>query len=104
MKALRIYVYKWNLGDCTNNGISSKYNELLLVCNNGDIDIEENNLPENLVKIVTRELFGKVYKHIEPYKKSTKLGWMSGGNIGYSCDSRFRIISEYPLMIHDREE
>lgn len=105
MKALRINVYKWNLGDRTNGGISSKYDDLLLVCNEGYIDIDENNLPENLVKIVVRKLFGgKEYKHIEPYKPADKVGWMSGGNFAYSCDSRFHELSDYPLPIHDRQE
>ena len=29
---------------------------------------------------------------------------MDGGNIGYSCDSRFSEFSDYPLKIHDRQE
>ena len=104
MKALPIYVYKNGNSDCTNGGISSKYNMLLLVCDDGYIDIDENNIPENAVKIVTRNLFGTEYKHIEPMKKATEVGYMAGGNIGYSCDSRFRELSEYPLTIHDRQE
>ena len=104
MKALPIYVYKDSLGDCTNNGISSKYNQLLLVCDEGFIDIDEKNPPANLVKIVTRHLFGKEYKHIEPVARPSGIGWMSGGNIGYAIDSRFRELSQYPLSIHDRQE
>ena len=46
MKALPIYVYKHNrLGDCSNYGISSRYDELLLVCPDGYIDIDESNPP-----------------------------------------------------------
>lgn len=104
MKALPIDVFKSNLGDCTNGGISSRYNELLLVCEDGYINIDENNPPENLVKIVTRNLFGKEYKHIEPVARPSGVGWMSGGNIGYTCDSRFGKMSQYPLSIHDRQE
>ena len=100
--ALPIYVYKNELGDCTNGGISSKYDSLLLVSENGFIKIDEDNLPENLVKLVTRNLWGKEYKHIEPYKPATQIGYMSGGNIAYSSDSRFP--SDYPLCIHDRQE
>lgn len=107
-KALPIYVYKsFGFGDCTNGGISSRNRELLLLCDDGFIDVDLNNPPENLVKIVERKLFGdEIYKHIEPYASvdSGNIGWMSGGNIGYACDSRFRRISEYPLMIHDRQE
>lgn len=106
MKALSIDVYRNGTYDCTNGGISSKYDELLLVCDEGYIEIDENNLPENLVKIVSEKLCGKdrEYKYIEPYKAATKIGWMSGGNIAYSCDSRFSELSDYPLVIHDRQE
>lgn len=100
MKAININVYRTDrLGDCTNGGISSKYDELLLVCEDGYIDIDENNIPENLVVIA--EGF-RGHKHIRPYKEPEHLGWMSGGNIGYSSDARFN--SEYPLKIHDRQE
>lgn len=104
MKALPIYVYKNPLGDCTNKGISSRYDRLLLVCEEGFIDIDENNPPENLVKIVTRELYDGEYKHIEPVAKPSGVGWMAGGNIGHTSDSRFSKMSKYPLNIHDRQE
>ena len=105
MKALRIAVYKNELyKGCSNNGISEKFNELLLVCEDGNVDVDENNLPENLVVMVSRQLFGKEYKHIEPYTKPTGAGWMSGGAVAYSCDSRFGKLSDYPLSIHDRQE
>ena len=104
MKALPIKVYRNGNYDCTNNGISSRYDTLLLICEDGYVDVDENKIPENAVKIVERHLFGKVYKHIEPIAKATQLGYMDGGNIGYSCDSRFREFSDYPLKIHDRQE
>jgi hypothetical protein len=105
MKALPLYVYS-NKGfkGCSNNGISEKYDRLLLVCEEGFIDIDENDLPENLVKVVTRNLFGNEYKHIEPYKNATQIGYMAGGSYASSSDSRFRAISQYPLSIHDRQE
>jgi hypothetical protein len=103
MKALPIYVYS-NGSNCSNHGITEKYDRLLLIHEEGFIDIDENNLPENLVKVVTRDLFNGEYKHIEPYKKATGIGYMNGGCIAFSSDSRFRNISRYPLMIHDRQE
>ncbi len=100
MKALRIYVYKNDLfKGCSNNGISEKFDELLLVCEDGNVDIDENNIPENLVVIA--EGF-RGYKYIRPYKEPEHLGWMSGGSIAYSSDARFN--SQYPLKIHDRQE
>lgn len=107
MKALPISVYRTDrLGDCTNGGITSRYKELLLICEDGFVEVDENDPPENLVKIVTRYFGGNEHKHIEPYAsvESGSVGWMSGGNIAYTCDSRFREMSEYPLQVHDRQE
>ena len=107
MKALPITVFKnGRYGDCTNGGITSRYDELLLVCKEGFVKVDEDNLPENLVKVVTRTIGGREYKHIEPVAKTSKgcVGWMSGGNLAYTCDSRFRRLSEYPLCVHDRQE
>ena len=106
MKALRINVYKWNLGDCSNNGITSRYDNLLLVCDDGYITIDESNPPENLVKVVTRRFGDKEYKHIEPVAETAPghVGWMFGGATAFSCDSRFHELSDYPLCVHDRQE
>lgn len=107
MKALPISVYRDADGkDCTNGGITSRFRDLLLICEEGFVEVDENNPPENLVKIVTRYFGGNEYKHIEPYAKveSGNVGWMSGGNIAYSCDSRFSRMSQYPLSVHDRQE
>lgn len=106
MKALPIKVFKDGSGDCTNGGISSRYDTLLLVCEDGYIDIDEANPPENLVKIVTRKFSFGTFKHIEPVASTAPgcVGWMAGGNIGYTSDSRFRRFSDYPLNIHDRQE
>lgn len=104
MKALPLSIYKDKGGDCSNGGISSRFNEVLLICEEGYVEIDENNLPENLVKLVVRNLFGREYKHIEPVARPKGVGWMAGGTIVYSCDSRFRRMSEYPLSFHDRCE
>ena len=68
--------------------------------------MDENNPPENLVKIVTRCFGGENYKHIEPIAAPDEgcVGWMAGGNLAYTCDSRFHRMSEYPLSVHDRQE
>jgi hypothetical protein len=105
MKALPINVYRTqSYSDCTNGGITSRYNRLLLVCDEGHVEVDENNPPENLVVMVTRNLGFTVYKHIEPYASTDKgcVGWMAGGNLAYTSDSRFK--SEYPLCVHDRQE
>lgn len=103
MKALPISVYRTaRLGDCSNGGISSKYDTLLLIHDEGFINVDPENPPENAVKLVTRFLFGREYKHIEPLASPQHLGWMAGGNIAHTSDSRFP--SDYPLTIHDRQE
>ena len=103
MKALPISVYRTDrTGDCTNGGITSRYDRLLLICDEGFIDIDENDPPENTVRLVERFICGRIYKHIEPIAPPTHLGWMHGGNIAYASDSRFP--SDYPLCVHDRQE
>lgn len=105
MKALPISVYRTDrLGDCTNGGISSRYDTLLLACDDGYIDVDENNPPENLVKLVVRYFGGQEYKHLEPVNRPDNgcVGWMYGGNIASTSDSRFP--SQYPLKVHDRQE
>ncbi|MBQ5658752.1 MAG: hypothetical protein IIV02_04380 [Peptococcaceae bacterium] len=106
MKALPINIYKDRGRDWSNGGISSRYDELLLVHPEGFIEIDESNPPENLVKIVERNLFGRgVYRHIEPVAAPKGVGWMAGGCIAYSSDSRFnRLSGGYPLQLHDRCE
>jgi hypothetical protein len=105
MKALPIYVFEnKSIGNCSNHGITEKYDRLLLIHEEGFIDIDENNITEDVVKLVIRNIQGKEYKHIEPYKKATKVGYMFGGSYASTSDSRFSKISQYPLAIHDRQE
>lgn len=104
MKCISVYVYKSSLGDCTNGGLSSRNKTILLEHPRGNYDVDEQNPPDNLCKVVTRELWGSEYKHIEPYAKATGVGWMHGGNIAGCSDSRFSELSQYALDIHDRTE
>ena len=107
MKALPIHVYKNDFyRGCSNGGISERFDKLLLIHEAGFIDIDENELPDNLVKLVVREVCGEVYKHIEPYAQTYPgcVGWMHGGAYAASSDSRFHDLSSYPLSIHDRQE
>ena len=101
VNALTIEVFRGHLGDCSLNGVSAQYDSLKLAIPDGPDLVDEDD--PRLVKIVTRALFGGIYKHIEPYRNEGKW-FMDGGNIGYTCDGRFRRISEYPLNIHDRDE
>lgn len=103
MRALPINVYRdGDNYDCTNGGISSIYDTLLMLCPDGYKEVDGTE--PNLVRVVTMKLGSREHKYLEPVngKRSDAAGWMSGGNIGYTCDSRFP--SQYPLMIHDRQE
>lgn len=108
MKALPISVYRAaDMRDCTNGGISSKYGELLLICPEGFLQIDEDNPPENLVKLVRRDLFGGTVYHIEPVVRPRGAGWMAGGNYAATSDSRFsRMLNGMygAVSVHDRQE
>ena len=99
VRAISIEVFRGGLGDCSLNGVSARYDDLELAIPDGPDLVDEDD--PRLVKVVTRHLFGEDYRHIEPYRNEGKW-FMSGGNIGYTCDSRFP--SRYPLIIHDRDE
>ena len=107
-KALVCEIFKSHLGDCSNGGVSSKYREVYLLCPQGNIPIDLDNPPENLVKLEKRELWGEKHYYIRPYEDcpSNKRGYMAGCTFIYTCDSRF---SEYtgmhsPIAFHDRTE
>lgn len=102
VRALPVSIYKHKGKDCSNKGISSKYDEILLICEDGNIDVDLKNPPENLCELVERELFGRSADYVRPYRKANGVGWMAGGCVVYSPDSRFA--SDYPLCLHDRTE
>ena len=104
MKALPVDIYKFNGEDCSNGGISSRFESILLICDDGFIDVDENDLPENLCKVVKRNLFGRDHYHVEPVAEPPKghTSYMYGGCIVNTSDSRFRF--DYPLKLHDRTE
>lgn len=105
VQGLRVYVYRnKSIGDCTNGGISSRYDTLILVGKGveGPEIVDLDDPPENAAKLVRRFLpwLGPdPFMHIEPLDGKW---YMAGGNIAYTSDSRFP--SPYPLQIHDRTE
>ena len=103
MKALRVSIFKDSkIGTCSNNGISERFNEILLLCEDGFVDV--NGDEENLCKVDSITFGGRTHYFVRPVAEPTGIGWMSGGSLVYSCDSRFRDLSEYPLCLHDRQE
>ena len=108
IRALPVSVYRDADGhDCTNGGISSRHRQLLLICDEGFLEVDENDPPENLVRVVKRHLFGRDIYHIEPVAQPNGAGWMMGGNYAASCDSRFSkaVGGTYGAVpVHDRQE
>ena len=116
MKALPVYVYRNGNHDCTNGGISSKYDRLLVACDEGFIDIDPNNVPENFAMVEMRHVFGaRIIPTIYPADINEKgevvprggKWWMMGGNYGATSDGRFdRMIGGMygAVAIHDRYE
>lgn len=103
--ALRVSVLRdsWINQDCTNNGLSSRFNKLLLVGEGVeghlDTDEEEDFLILKEVKFFKGE--GTFLKAI-PYSLKDKFGVQFGGNFIYTTDSRFP--SEQPIKVYDRVE
>ncbi len=87
--------------DCTNGGLSSKVNTILLV-GEGIPKIFEASSDYPAFRLIKRNLSGGEYLHIEPWERATGNGWMYGGNIADTSDSRKPW--KYPVHIHDRQE
>lgn len=100
MKAMSFDIFKDNGKDYSNGGISSKFNNVLLVCEDGYLDVNGNE--ENLVMLKTKKVGNIEYKYFEPVAKPSGVGYMDGGTIVYSSDARFPHL--YPLKLHDRTE
>ena len=98
------------IGNCSNDGISNRFNDVLIPCEDGYITVDLDNPPENLCKVVKRYFpwLKSEYVHIEPYAavKEGNVGYMSGGSVVYSCDSRYSeaVGVNYPVCLHDRQE
>ena len=100
MKAIRCNIMKHNGEDSSNHGISSRYNDVLVIVPDGYIDVTGDE--ENLVKLDSITFGGRTSYYLEPVKEPEHLGWMYGGTVVYTSDSRFP--ADYPLRLHDRQE
>ncbi len=110
IQCLPVDVYRFPIGDCTNDGISARFDELLVACPSGPRRFfSEHELPLNFCMV--EQIYGVA--HIVPavVTESGKIvprpgWWMAGGNIADTCDSRWHELTgvQYPLHIHDRKE
>ncbi len=105
IKGFRVEIYKNDM-DCTNGGITSKIDSIILVDESLPQQFEVGN-GETYLKLVRRKIDGEIYIHAEPVGEkieSGSVGYMFGGNFIYTIDSRFKEISRQPLKVHDRRE
>lgn len=109
MKKISVYVYRDNLGDCTNNGVTSRNSSMLLFvdCDREDAISwckEHHYDPNEQLILVRRNLWGERHDYAEPLVKPENMAQCAGGNFVYSCDSRFREYTKswQPISVHDR--
>lgn len=98
-----------SIGNCSNNGVSSRYKELILIPNDYCPDIPKLFHSEDehkLIHIIGRRIGERVYYHAESVNKlkgnEMKNGPMFGGTFIHTSDSRFPF--DYPIPLHDRFE
>ena len=103
-RALSVEIFKSKFGDCSNGGISSRYNGILVLHPRGNVEVDMDNPPENLCEIVRRELFGRECDFVRPVSGSYGTGFMAGGCIVDTSDSRWSDLTNHPLKLHDRCE
>ena len=100
-KGLSVSIYKFPLGDCTNSGLSSKFDSLLLVgdgIKNGPFETSD---AKDYLVCEYRERSDDFIATPKSIKDSGKWA-MFGGNFAYTSDSRFPTGS--PIKIFDRIE
>lgn len=96
-------IFRWNLGDCSNEGISSKVDQITLIDEEIDGPFEPDE-SRPAVKLIRRVIGGETYIHAEPIlPDGEKKYFMKGGTFIFG-DSRFRQVSKYPVALHDRVE
>jgi hypothetical protein len=98
LKGLTVEVYT----SCfSGDGISSRV-KFITLCGEGLPELFEAKEDRPAFRVVKRNISGQEYTHVEPWEKPEGRGWMYGGNICCTSDSRFP--NQYPLKIHDRQE
>lgn len=110
MKDFGVYVYRWDLGDCSMDGITSNHERLLACWNDDDIFCWPEDMGNSDVVIKADIVCGKRTLRafvIDKDTGSVKKGGMFGGNFIYCSDSRFPSLpGEFssPVSVHDRFE
>ena len=104
-KGLNVNIYKPHYGDSSNGGISSQFDQAVVI-DPSMPEIFEADKDSPALKLVRRNIGGSVYIHAEPVDPcpSNQVGYMFGGCFVYTSDSRFRNVCQYPIPLHDRSE
>ena len=107
---MTVSVFRWGLGDCTNNGVSAVAGSLCVVNVPGPF----NPSPALPAVELVEGPGGRGHAILRPVeaKKPGMVGPMFGGNFGYSSDSRFSEAVQKltgsrhygAVAIHDRYE
>lgn len=93
-----------HIGNCSNEGISSKFREVYVICPDGNCVIDLDNPPENLVEFEFKDFGFTKHMRFKPYKTDGKW-YMFGGSFVWTGDSRFRErFGDYPIPLFDRNE
>lgn len=109
MHAINIRVFKNDLyKNCSAGGISERYDDLYFICDDGYIDIPDDNVPENTVVFVKRTMAGQECGYLRPYHKPDEevTFYCFGGAYGATSDDRFNKVTQIygAVPIHDRVE
>jgi hypothetical protein len=106
LNGYRVRIYKSGNDTSSQNVVSSKFDNIILVTDGikGDSFSVMSNEP--YIKLVKRNLFGKEVLSAEPVNFGVDNNHkMFGGTFVWSSDSRFRDdISKQPIPLHDRVE
>ena len=96
------------LGDCTNGGVTARYDVLTVVEFDGEAvkGYDEPCEERPAVRVVKRMLGREPYYHIEPVEKRAGcVGPMMGGNYAVGrCHRLAELVGDRPLKVHDRFE
>lgn len=109
-KGLRCEIFRWSLGDCSANGLSSRVQTVTVVSDdpNAPGQVFEPSDDAPAVRLVKRRIWRDKpeYVHAVPVSVGAQEMSMSGGTFIYSCDSRFSELTgvHYPVPLHDRVE
>lgn len=101
MKGMLVHVLRCAVADCTNGGLTSKYDSFILI-GPGIPEHFEPTKDTPALFVEDRARFGYRAVPDSSPEQFHKRGPMFGGNFVYSSDSRFP--GKAPIAVHDRFE